>query len=176
MLLPSWIGLLALRSSTRSRHRTVCSFAKLLRPLPNSRGCSTASARSSGLATIAGGRRRPTRRGSAGSSSSRHPRSQSWPVGRRKPSRSADRPLMAPARFAPSPLISKPALSFIRDRAYFVFAVRVSRLVAPGADRNVLFFRSRAAPVAAETPLRLQSHPCYVVPQTSRWTAERSAL
>ena len=59
MLLPSWIGLLALGSSIRPHHREVCSFAKLFRPLPNSRGCSTASARSSGLATIAAGRRRP---------------------------------------------------------------------------------------------------------------------
>jgi hypothetical protein len=30
--LPSWIGLLVLGSSTRSRHREVWSFAKLLRP------------------------------------------------------------------------------------------------------------------------------------------------
>jgi hypothetical protein len=37
MLLQSWIGLLALGSSTRSRHRTVCSFAKLLRPLQQPR-------------------------------------------------------------------------------------------------------------------------------------------
>jgi len=46
---------------------------------------------------------------------------------------------------APCPWISRPALSFIRDRAYFVFAVRVSRLDASGADGNVLFFRSPAA-------------------------------
>ena len=79
---------------------------------------------------------------------------------------------MAPAGFAPSPLISRPALSFIRDRAYFVFAVRVSRLATPSADRNLLFFRWRAALVAAETPVRLQSHSRYVVPQTSRWAQE----
>jgi hypothetical protein len=54
--------------------------------------------------------------------------------------------------FEPSPWISRPALSFVRDRAYFVFAVRVSRLDASGADGDVLFFRSPAVLRRSRTP------------------------
>jgi hypothetical protein len=96
-------------------------------------------------------------------------RSQSRPVRRRRPSRSADRPLMAPAGIS-RPLTGYPDLPYRLSETGRILYSRSAYLAwthqVPTA-MSCSFVRARHS-VAAEAPVTLQSHPCYVVPQTSR--------
>ena len=93
------------------------------------------------------------------------------PVGRREPSRSADRPLMAPAGMS-RPVPGYPDLPYRLSETERILYSRSAYLgwthQVPTAMSSS-FARPRHS-VAAAPPVTLQGHRCYVVPRTSRWT------
>ena len=91
------------------------------------------------------------------------------PVGRREPSRSAGRPLMAPAGMS-RPLPGYADLPYRLSETERILYARSAYLgwthqVATSMSSS--FARPRHS-VAGAPPVTLQSHRCYVVPQTSR--------